>query len=212
MKKYKYLLFDWDGCLAMTLDVWLQAYKEVFSEYNVYPEDREIALKVFGDWNAPLKFGINDVDTFTKKMITKVNERYSTLQLYNGVKDTLQTIKAKDKRLALLTTSTSTLVLPSLEYHKLKEYFDTILTAESVTKHKPDPEIIEKAINELGGSKELSIIIGDSKSDLGAAQNAGIDSALFYPEHNQVFYDLERLKSFNPTYTITKFDKLLEIL
>lgn len=212
MKQYKYILFDWDGCLAMTLDVWLQSYKEVFAEYNVYPEDKEIALKAFGDWNAPLKFGVSDVDTFAKKMIEKVNERYSTLNLYDGVKETLRTLKEKDKKIALLTTSTSDLVLPALEHHQLKQYFDVILTAESVTKHKPDPEIIDKALQEMNGKKELSIIIGDSKSDLGAAQNADIDSILFYPDHNHLLYELEKLQSFQPTYTVTEFKKVLDIL
>jgi pyrophosphatase PpaX len=212
MKEYKYILFDWDGCLAMTLDLWMQSYKEVFAEYNVHPTDKEITLKAFGDWNAPLKFGIDNVEEFTKKLKTKVRKNYSSLNLYHGVKETLQQLKTGNKKIALLTTSTHALIYPSLEHHELTDYFDAILTAESVTKHKPDAEIIEKALKELGGTKDEAIIIGDSKSDLGAAQNAGINSILFYPEHNHLFYDLKKLQAFNPTYTVTDFKRILEIL
>lgn len=212
MKRYEYILFDWDGCLAMTLDLWLQSYKEVFAEYNFFPEDKEITLKAFGDWNAPKKFGIYDIDSFAQKMITKVNKKYHTLKLYDGVQETLNKLKEADKKLALVTTSKSRMILPSLEHHQLISYFDSILTADSVTKHKPDPEVVEKAVINLGGNKKSSIIVGDSKSDLGAAQNARIDSILFYPEHNYLFYDLDTLKSYNPTYTVERFDQILAIL
>lgn len=212
MKHYSYILFDWDGCLAMSLDVWLKAYKEVFAEYNAFPTDREIALYAFGDWNGPKKFGIDDVEAFAQKMLVKINEKYGSLQLYPEVKATLETLRKKNKKLALVTTSKESLVNQALTHHKLTSVFDVILTAESVTKHKPDPESLEKALQELKADKESSIMIGDSKSDLGAAQNANIDSILFYPKHNHIFYDLDHLTSYKPTYTVTRFEEILTIV
>lgn len=212
MKNYQYILFDWDGCMAKTLAIWMKAYKEVFAEYNQSPEEKEIALKAFGNWDGPVLFGIKDADSFMKKVVKKVNENYPTLELYEGVKTTLQTLKEHDKKIALLTSSVESMVKASLKRQDLTEYFDVVLTAESVTKHKPDPEIVEKALNGMGGNKDAAIIMGDSKSDLGAAQNAGIDSILFYPQENHIFYHLDQLKEYNPTYIVTEFKESLKFL
>ena len=55
-------------------------------------------------------------------------------------------------------------------------------------------------------------MIGDSRKDLEAAKNAEIDSLLFYPKSHSIFYDLKNLKTYNPTYIITRFDQALQYL
>lgn len=64
----------------------------------------------------------------------------------------------------------------------------------------------------LDCKKESSIIIGDSKSDLGAAKSASIDSILYYPRHNELFYDLDTLKTYEPTYVIRDFAEIIELV
>ena len=212
MKKYDYILFDWDGCLAKTLDVVLEAYKQVFAEYDIYPDDKTITTEVFGDWNGPTKLGIKDIDAYTKRLLTLLDERYPYVELYDDAKETLVLLKKRNKKLALVTSGKLATVKPALENTGLTNMFDLILSAEDVTKHKPDPEIIETAIARLNGTKEQTIIVGDSKSDLGAAQNAKIDSLLYYPDHNRKFYDLKILQAYHPTYQVKDFKQISEII
>jgi len=212
MKKYEYILFDWDGCLAKTLDIVLEAYKQVFAEYGIYPDDKTITTEVFGDWDGPTKLGIKDIDAYTKKWLTLLDERYPSVELYDGAKEVLVLLKKRRKKLALVTSGKLATVQPALENTGLKPMFDLILSEEDVTKHKPDPEIIETAIARLKGTKEQAIIIGDSKSDLGAAQNAQIDSLLYYPDHNRKFYDVKMLQTYHPTYQIKHLKELLEVI
>ncbi len=211
-KTYEYILFDWDGCLAKTLDVVLDAYKTVFAEYGIYPEDKTITSEVFGDWNGPTKLGVTDIDAYTKKWLDILDEYYPQVKLYEGAKETLLALKKRNKKLALVTTGKIATVKPALVNNNVLDIFDLILSAEDVKKHKPDPEIIETAIARLQGNTESTIIIGDSKSDLGAAKNAGIDSILFYPEHNHKFYDLDTLRTYNPNYIVKDFKKILELV
>lgn len=114
--------------------------------------------------------------------------------------------------MALLTTSLRTTVEPALKRHHLLSQFEIILTGEDVKNHKPDPEIIEKALVALEGNKGAAIIIGDSKSDLGAAHNAGIDPLLYFPMHNRLFYDEKILKSYNPTFITSTFHEVSAFL
>lgn len=77
-----------------------------------------------------------------------------------------------------------------------------VLSADDVTKHKPDPEGIEKCISELDGIKAQTVILGDSKSDL------GVDSILNYPDSHNVFYDIGHLKTYKPTHIFKSFSEI----
>jgi len=71
-----------------------------------------------------------------------------------------------------------------------------------VESKKPHPDMIQDARSELDASNPL--MVGDSRSDIRAAQNAGIDSVLVqsYSEH----------KDLNPTHRVRNLDELRTIL
>lgn len=212
MKNYKYVLLDWDGCLAKTLQIHLKAYKQTFAEYGIEPSDFDITKKVFGDWNGPAKLGIEDVDGFTEKYLHRVDQHFADAELYQDARQVVETL-SKSKSLALVTTSTRRWIESALEKTGMRDLFLVVLAKEDVSQHKPDPEIVESAIKFLKGNKEESIIVGDSKSDLGAAQNAGIDSVFFSPRDHDAFYDSKDLiEKYKPTFVIEKHEQLLDIL
>lgn len=212
MKSYDLLLFDWDGCIAETLDLVLKSYKETFAEYDTYPEDSYIAKEIFGSWESPRKVGIEDIESFTEKYKVRVENDYLSVPMTEGAIDVLKYFKQQRKKMVLVTTSHLESITPLLEKHQLSNFFDEFITAEKVTKHKPDPESVYKAIDLMKGKKESTIIIGDSTSDLGAAQNAGIDSVLYYPKQHEKFYSIEDLKKYNPTYIISQFSELIRTI
>lgn len=212
MKKYNYVLFDWDGCLAKTLDIWLDAYKEVFAKYGIYPDDKAITHQIFGDWQGPAKMGIKSMDEYNRLLLAKVARGYTTLKLYDNAREILHELKKRKKKLALITSSKRSLLIPVLNRLHLSSMFDSILTMEDVTRHKPDPEVILKTLTNLDAKKTESILIGDTKDDVQGAHNTGIDSILFYPKHNEIFYELDLLKSYKPTYIVDDFRKVLDII
>lgn len=212
MKIYNYILFDWDGCLAKSLDIALNAYKVVFKKLGLSLSDKTITHEIFGDWHAPEKLGISDTIKFWKDWHTELNRKYPSVELYEHVRFVLKELGKKKKKLALISSSKRQTLQVPLTRHKLRSFFDVMLTVDDVTKEKPDPEIIMKAIDAMHGIKRESIIVGDSKSDLEAAKNAGIDSILFYPKHNEIFYELDVLKSYKPAYVIKKFLDILQII
>jgi len=209
LSKYNTILFDWDGCLAQTLDVWLSSYKKMFAEYDLHPSNKEITSKVFGDWNGPMKLGIKDIREFNEKLLKHVNLGLDNVELYDGAREIIKNLFSEGRRLTISTSSIKSNFMPVFKRHQLEKYFSFILTAEDVKNHKPHPEIIETTIRKFNSNKPKTIIVGDSKSDLGAAQNAGIDSVLFFPENHNLFYDLEELKKYKPTYIVSNFDQLL---
>ena len=210
---YNYILFDWDGGLANTLDLWLRSYRKTFKELAFTPTDREIIKEVFGTWTGAKKLRVNNLKKFNEKLQENFNSIRDKTKLHDGVKETLLDLKEKGKKLAIVSTSKKQdVVIPILKREKLENLFDVILGKEDVKEYKPSPEIIYKALELMNGKKEVAIIIGDSGKDVNAGKNAGIATGVFYPKENEYFYTLEEIKSWQPDYMFRDFKQLLTIM
>jgi pyrophosphatase PpaX len=103
---------------------------------------------------------------------------------------------------------------------EMEDMVDEIVTMNDVTEHKPNPETAEAVLRKLAAHDDrglsddvrgMAIFIGDSKYDIGCAQNAGIDSVLVGWSH---YVDEEDMLAFGvePTYRIKTPAELLDII
>lgn len=208
MTDYDAYLFDCDGTITNTLDIWIDACQKVLADHGVIVSRAEIGRRL-GQWELmlagipPEHFGqaVADVSAIA-------HPKAAEAPLYDGIADVLQQLKAGNKKLALITASDRSVIEKLLTFHKLDNMFDMIVTGSDITKHKPDPEGVNRVLEVFGVPKNRAIMLGDSDKDLGAAQNAGIDSVLFYPESHQAAHDKTFLESFGPKYTIAHWNVL----
>jgi len=210
-KNYKFILFDWDGCLAKTLDTWFNAMKSRLAKNGIILSDIEIA-NGFGDWQFGLKVGIKDNEKFVKEIVEEVNIKLKDVRLYPNAIKLIEELKKRNKKIALVTTSIRSSVMPALDKFKLKQKFDVILTAEDVTKHKPDPEVVLKALNLLNANTDETLIMGDGPKDVMAGKSAGIATVSFYPAENKLYYSKNQIKSYEADYVILDLLDLLKIV
>jgi pyrophosphatase PpaX len=207
--RYRYLFFDWDGCLADTLPFWLDGYREALARRGLHPEERVILRELLNDWAGPARFGVADAARFVEEMAAYLEDHNAVLRLNPNAAEVLQALKARGNRTALLTASRRRMVLPVLEAHGLAGLFDLVLTVEDVRRHKPDPEVLFKALELLGASAGQALLVGDSDKDLQAGKAAGVATALYLPAHNLRFYDEGELRRWDPDYVIRDFRELL---
>ena len=71
-----------------------------------------------------------------------------------------------------------------LDYHGIQNHFDATFSVDDVSRIKPDPAILTKAIERLGRRVDSAIYVGDSSHDLEAATDLGmsfilVDSGLY---------------------------------
>jgi phosphoglycolate phosphatase-like HAD superfamily hydrolase len=72
--------------------------------------------------------------------------------------------------MGLVTNTSRKAVDIAFRVHRLKSYFDVVVTRESVARLKPDPEGVLLAVKELGASRFL--MVGDLMFDIIAAKRA----------------------------------------
>lgn len=210
MDKYNYFLFDWDGCLAVTLDPWIEAYRQAFAIHGLSPSYAEIASHL-GDWKMGALFGIEDHIAFNSLAVEYAKKGLKTVELYDGAKDLLTELN-RTKTLALVSSGSRDIIHGGLLHNGINDIFDIVISGEDVTNQKPNPEPLEKALKAIGGTKDKAIMIGDSDNDILAAQAFGIDSVLVYPESHHSIYDKKYMHSLNPTYVINNLNDLIKIL
>jgi len=213
MKEYRYILLDWDGNLAKTLDVWLEACRIPLEKRGLKLSDTEIAAS-FGLFEEQVKkWGFADeVDAIANEADEIAAKKLPHVELYPDALEVLGRLKESGKLTAVVTTSMHSQVKDALNSHNMLRLFDAIVAWDDTTAHKPNAEPLEKALEKLGGNKEQAIMVGDTEKDILAGQNAGVDTVLFYPAEHTKFYSYDKLVSHKPTYVIDDFRKLIDIV
>lgn len=213
-KSYQYVLLDWDGNLAQTLNMWPDALDIVLRRQNIILSRRNL-IEACGGVAAFLEEHTELTNEDGKKVLEDateiVKEMLPNVELYPDAIAVLNELKTRGKKLALITSSIRSVVEPLLEKFHLNELFDTVVCIEDTVNRKPHPEPLELALRHINGIKGQAVMIGDTEKDIKAAANAELDSILFYPPEHKEFYDLSKLKENNPTYVIHDFKQVLEI-
>jgi pyrophosphatase PpaX len=207
--QYSHYFFDWDGCLAHTLPFWLSGYRAALARRGLHPADAVIVRELFSDWSGPVRFGVRDPGPFVEEMARYLEEHAGEVELNPHIVEVLAGLKGLGRTTALLTACRRAIVLPTLARFGIERLLDLVLTVEDVARPKPDPEVVLRALERLGAPPAEALFVGDSDKDIQAARAAGVDMALYLPEHNRVFYDDGLVRSWSPERVIRDFRELL---
>ena len=191
-------------------------YDELNSEY-----DRLVALEKVAVRKRHPEYNVVDIkiEKVFKKLFTQKGVKvtkaqvafvaeafrcYSTkyIKLYDGVIDLLDTLKAKGKKIYILSNAQRYFTENELNMLGLTEYFDGICISSDEECSKPDSCYYKTLFDRYGLKKSESIMIGnDYISDIGGAAHFGIDSLYI---HQSISPDIEgELRS---TYTVMDGD------
>lgn len=147
---------EWVGNGAQTLVKRALCGKKEFQENEINKNLYEQALPIF-------------LENYEEKLCEHT-------YLYEGVKETLEELHKRGYRMAIVTNKPHKFILPILEELGIEHYFELLLGADSLKKKKPDPAPLIHVMEHFNYSREESIMIGDSKNDIIAANNAEIHS------------------------------------
>lgn len=94
-------------------------------------------------------------------------------QPYPHALEALKAIRKAGFPLACVTNKPETFTLPLLEKSGLLPYFDVVVSGDTLPKKKPEPDQIFYICEKLAVPVWDALLIGDSKTDVAAAHNAG---------------------------------------
>ena len=178
------IIFDLDGTLVDSQPAALAATIEALSRFGVQVTGTEVREQFGGGARKILLYFLkrdlisNEAELAISHAIRLQNDLQLSFThrvvLLPQAKQLLVLLKDSRYRLALATMSAKNVVDKVLSYHGIKEYLDEVMTADDVTRVKPDPEILTKTVDLLGGQVNRTLYVGDSGHDLEAAVSLGM--------------------------------------
>jgi phosphoglycolate phosphatase len=109
-----------------------------------------------------------------KDMIFSVVEDFEleaarTAKLFAGIPETLKALKDMKLEIALCTISGEKTTNYILKRFHLEQFFDAVITRESVFEVKPHPTHLEAALDALKVRSQEAVLVGDSVKDIECA-------------------------------------------
>lgn len=172
----KALLFDLDGTILDSVGVILASFRQAFERMGLEFDEPYVRAQLGIPLEAQGKlFGGERAEEFVEHYRrTKAYRNPDSIGLFPGAEDTLRALKSRGLRLGIVTSKSTRSTRLILEAAQLLELFEVVVTADHVTQHKPHPEPILKAIDELGVYADEAAYVGDATFDVEAAAGAGV--------------------------------------
>ena len=127
---------------------------------------------------------------------------------YPHVPQTLQQLKEHGYTLAIVTNKPFEFVEPILETLELTAFFELHLGGNSLEERKPHPMPLLYVCNALGVSVEESVMVGDSKNDILAANACNMQSIGLSYGYNYG----ENINTHNPSVVFDNFADIIPTL
>ena len=92
---------------------------------------------------------------------------------YDGVEYGLKSAQNKGYKLACVTNKPAEFTLPLLKASGLSDYFELVVSGDTLPKKKPDPMQLHHVCAQLNVQEFEALLVGDSDVDVSAARAAG---------------------------------------
>ena len=180
MSKTVTILFDLDGTLIDSTEAILESFHNSFDVFG-YPHPKDDVIQalighpldvMYAELGVEKEKVWDFVDTY------KMHYREISTQKTYLLKGAKAAVEAASHfaRLGIVTTKTGKYSRVLMEHFELMDYFEVLIGREDVENPKPHAEPIERAIEQMQVTKEQCWIIGDTRLDMGSAQNAQINA------------------------------------
>ena len=175
----KYVLFDFDGTVYDTAEGITKSIRWALNKRGMDAELQELRKFV----GPPLAEKFVEIYHFTMEealeMVRVFRERYSPIGLYEsapfpGIKELLLSLKAAGLVTGVATSKPQNMAEELIERSGLTDCFDIVVGSFIGPNNDKKWEILTRAMEALGASKEDTVLVGDTKYDVAGAKICGI--------------------------------------
>ena len=203
------ILFDFDGVLADTMEDMLHfawtACEQMGLPRIPTPADLDaLETMSFVEYGRQLNLPPERINEFVSRCLDMFEQRKRSPRIFNGLAQ-IVTRAAEHHTVGIITGNTTDTVKKFLIENHLQDCIKIVIGVEQPGSK---PEKIERALQELGQPGSMAYMIGDSASDIRAAQQASIKSIATGWGHQSV----AKLIRANPDYLVRTPGELKELL
>jgi phosphoglycolate phosphatase-like HAD superfamily hydrolase len=173
-------IFDVEGTLIDCAPQTLQCWHETLASFGLSVPMVSLQRLSGMDGSDMLAKLLPSLDeSARKKILTAEGERYRAVYLprvraFQGVRAVFTAIKALGARIALATDCQSDELKRYRSLMNVDDMIDAVACGDEVSKGKPEPDLIELALDHLGAiAPGSATMIGDTPFDAQAARRAG---------------------------------------
>jgi phosphoglycolate phosphatase len=183
---FRLIVFDFDGTLVDSLQFIVTAMSRAFEDQGFEAPAPAAVRRIVGlrleEAAARLLPDSSDTDT-AERVAGAYRAAFQDMRarnlidepLYPGVRETLTLLNRPEVCLGIATGKSRRGLISSLERHDLSELFVTLKTSDDGP-GKPHPEILHRAMADVGAGPEETVVIGDTSYDMEMAGNAGVSA------------------------------------
>lgn len=176
----KAILWDNDGVLVDTEDLYYRATRELLAELDVELSEADFVLVSLREGRSCFDLALErGIDTGRVEAArVRRNLRYEELlrlgvDLIEGVPETLHALRGS-ARMAIVTSTRPEHFALVHGRTGIREHFELVLTGADYTRFKPDPEPYLLAASRLGVDPADCLVVEDSERGLSSATRAGM--------------------------------------
>ncbi len=177
-------IVDLDGTMVNTLGDFAEALNRMLADLQLPAIAPQAIETMVGKGSEHLirsvlaHVGAADVDAIYGQAWQRYEHHYLQLngqfaEVYPGVLEGLQALRARGLRLACLTNKPLSFAQPLLAQKGLAPLFEQVFGGDSFERKKSDPLPLLKTCEALGTSPARTLMLGDSSNDAQAARAAG---------------------------------------
>lgn len=219
-KEKELIIFDFDGTLINSIPDLALAVNSMLSHYHLPQIEIEKVASFVGNGAEKLVIRALSLATQDEKRVAEIFDEAFQVYLsayqevscketytYPGVVETLAFLHQKGYKMAICTNKPYRFIETILEGLSIKQYFTLWIGEDSIPDKKPSAEPLFYLAKEMNTPIEKCLMVGDSKNDILAAKNAGMESVGVSYGYN---YN-EHIADYEPTVVIDNFSSLQEL-
>ena len=142
-----------------------------------------------------------------QNMRSELLNLYKILSTYPEVEKTLEELKRKNFKLAILSNGTPDLLNQLVKSNSLEEFFDDIFSIETVGIYKPNADVYNIPIKKYNILKNEVLFLSSNTWDVSGGGNFGYKS-IWVNRNNNIFDNLD----YSPEFELKNLKDLLDII
>jgi HAD superfamily hydrolase (TIGR01549 family) len=180
-------ILDVDGTLVLSNDIQAQAWVEAFHAYGYGASFEQVRplIGMGGDHLVSQIIPAFDSEEGSGKVIADrrkqlvLNQYAAKLAAANGARELVQKMQAAGLKLIAATSATSEELEVLLKAAHVEDLLPEATTADDADSSKPDPDVVEAALEKAQMSPNEVVMLGDTPYDIEAANQVGVKTIAF---------------------------------